>query len=80
MINVKQTLLTLIINSKATKISMKITNLTKVNQKINSIETQTQNQRILMIDLMIFATIRNRLKNQRIRLKIKSLTALFAKS
>ena len=59
---------------------MKITNLTKVNQKINSIETQTQNQRVLIINLMIFATIRNRLRSQRTRSKIENLIVLSAKS
>ena len=80
MISIKQTLLTLIINLKTTKISIKITNLIKVSQKISSIETQKQNQHVLTINLIIFAIIQNRLKNQKKKSKIKSLTALSAKS
>ena len=59
---------------------MKITNLTKVSQKINSIETQTQNQRVLIINLITLTTIRSRSRNQRTRSKIENLTALSAKS
>ena len=80
MISVKQTLLTLIINLKTIKILMKITNLMKESQKINLIKTQTQNQRVLIINLMTFQTIQNRLKSQRTRSKIENLTALSAKS
>ena len=70
----------LIIKTKVTKISKIILNLKKTNQIINSSVTTTTRQRAMMINSMIFVTIRNRLKSQRIKSMIKNLIALFAKS
>ena len=70
----------LIINLKTINFFIKITNLIKISQKINLIETQIQNQCVLTISLITFAIIQNCSRNQRIRSKIKSLIALSAKS
>ena len=46
----------------------------------NSNVIMTTRQRAMMINLIIFATIRNRLKSQRTKLMTENLIVLFAKS
>ena len=75
-----KTRLMLIIKMKITKILKIISNSKKTNQIINSSVITTTRQRAMMINLMTFMTIRDRLKNQRTKSMIRNLIVLFAKS